>query len=60
MPSATAPMSFAALLGSVRRQRMGIRAAKLVIDALQSRGFHRVHCALSGSGSLASSRTAAS
>ena len=42
MPAATAPMSFAVLLGSVRRQRMGIRAAKLVIRALQARGHEAI------------------
>ncbi|MFC5524498.1 NADPH-dependent FMN reductase [Rhodanobacter ginsengisoli] len=42
MPSETPPMSFAVLLGSVRHQRMGIRAAKLVIRALQARGHEAV------------------
>lgn len=36
------PLSIAVLLGSVRRQRMGIRAAKLVMQALQSRGHAAV------------------
>jgi len=36
------PLSFAVLLGSVRRDRMGIRAAKLVMDALKARGHEAV------------------
>lgn len=42
MPPAAAPMSFAVLLGSVRQQRMGIRAAKLVVRALQARGHEAI------------------
>ncbi len=38
MPQATSPLSFAVLLGSVRRDRMGIRAAKLAMHALEARG----------------------
>ena len=38
MTDPTPPLSFAVLLGSVRRDRMGIRAAKLVMDALKARG----------------------
>ncbi|WP_426690293.1 NADPH-dependent FMN reductase [Rhodanobacter ginsengiterrae] len=38
MSSAPPPMSFAVLLGSVRRDRMGIRAARLVMQALKARG----------------------
>jgi len=33
-----APLSIAVLLGSVRRERMGIRAARLVMQALEARG----------------------
>ncbi len=42
MPSETPPMSFAVLLGSVRHQRMGIRAAKLVLRTLEARGHEAV------------------
>ncbi len=38
MTSAIQPMSIAILLGTVRRDRMGIRAARLVMQALESRG----------------------
>ena len=38
----TRPLSIAVLLGSVRRERMGIRAAKLVVRELERRG-HPVH-----------------
>lgn len=34
----TAPLSIAVLLGSVRHARMGIRAAKMVLQALETRG----------------------
>lgn len=37
-----APLSIAVLLGSVRRDRMGLRAARLVIRELEARG-HRAH-----------------
>jgi NAD(P)H-dependent FMN reductase len=40
MTSEIQPMSIAVLLGSVRRDRMGMRAARLVTQALASRG-HR-------------------
>lgn len=39
MTSATQSMSFAVLLGSVRHARMGIRAARLIMRALESRGY---------------------
>src|SRR5262249_33218793 len=39
---ATRPLSVAVLLGSVRRDRMGIRAANLVANELRQRG-HVVH-----------------
>ena len=39
---ATTKRSIAVLLGSVRRDRMGSRAAKLVVDELERRG-HEVH-----------------
>ena len=42
MPEATSPLSFAVLLGSVRRERMGIRAAKLATHALEARGHEAV------------------
>lgn len=38
MSTGNAPLSIAVLLGSVRRERMGIRAAKLVMQALEARG----------------------
>ncbi len=38
----TPPLSVAVLLGSVRRDRMGIRAAKLVINALEARGHEAI------------------
>lgn len=38
MTSANQPLSIAVLLGTVRRDRMGIRAARLVMQALASRG----------------------
>jgi len=42
MPEATSPLSFAVLLGSVRRDRMGIRAAKLAMHALEARGHEAI------------------
>ncbi|HVC17249.1 MAG TPA: NAD(P)H-dependent oxidoreductase, partial [Rhodanobacter sp.] len=42
MTDPSPPLSFAVLLGSVRRDRMGIRAAKLVMDALKARGHEAV------------------
>src|SRR5689334_16003962 len=39
---ATTKRSIAVLLGSVRRDRMGSRAAKLVVDELERRG-HEIH-----------------
>ena len=39
---ASRPLSVAVLLGSVRRDRMGIRAARLVVGELERRG-HAVH-----------------
>ena len=38
MTTPTQPLSFAVLLGSVRTERMGDRAATLVVHALQARG----------------------
>lgn len=38
----TAPLSFAVLLGSVRHARMGIRAAKMVLQALGTRGHEAI------------------
>lgn len=38
MTAETAPLRIAVLLGSVRRDRMGIRAARLVMRALEARG----------------------
>ena len=38
MSSTNPPMSFAVLLGSVRQERMGMRAARLVMQALEARG----------------------
>ncbi|MEJ0002672.1 MAG: NAD(P)H-dependent oxidoreductase [Pararobbsia sp.] len=35
-------LTFAVLLGSVRRDRQGIRAARLVVDALEQRGHEAV------------------
>jgi NAD(P)H-dependent FMN reductase len=40
--SSRAPLSVAVLLGSVRRDRMGMRAAQLVVRELERRG-HTVH-----------------
>jgi NAD(P)H-dependent FMN reductase len=40
--SVSRPLSIAVILGSVRRDRMGIRAAKLVVGELERRG-HDVH-----------------
>lgn len=40
--SEATPLSFAVLLGSVRRDRMGIRAAKLALQALETRGHEAV------------------
>jgi len=42
MSEATSPLSFAVLLGSVRRDRMGIRAAKLAMHALEARGHESI------------------
>ena len=42
MSEATSPLSFAVLLGSVRRDRMGIRAAKLAMRALEARGHEAI------------------
>ncbi|OOG57106.1 NADPH-dependent FMN reductase [Rhodanobacter sp. B05] len=42
MSEATSPLSFAVLLGSVRRNRMGIRAAKLAMHALEARGHEAI------------------
>jgi NAD(P)H-dependent FMN reductase len=42
MSEATSPLSFAVLLGSVRRDRMGIRAAKLAMHALEARGHEAI------------------
>jgi NAD(P)H-dependent FMN reductase len=42
MTTPTQPLSFAVLLGSVRTQRMGDRAATLLVNALQARG-HEAH-----------------
>jgi NAD(P)H-dependent FMN reductase len=36
------PLSFAVLLGTVRHERMGIRAARLVMRALEARGHEAV------------------
>lgn len=38
----TKPFTFAVLLGSVRQERMGIRAARLVVDALEALGHEAV------------------
>jgi NAD(P)H-dependent FMN reductase len=42
MAEAAAGLIFPVLLGSVRRDRQGIRAARLFVDALQSRGHEPV------------------
>src|SRR5271165_384602 len=42
MVEAAAGLVFPVLLGSVRRDRQGIRAARLFVDALQSRGHEPV------------------
>ncbi|GAA3902785.1 hypothetical protein GCM10022276_21880 [Sphingomonas limnosediminicola] len=42
MQPPSSPLSVAVLLGSVRRDRMGIRAARLVVRELERRG-HSVH-----------------
>jgi NAD(P)H-dependent FMN reductase len=42
MPNATQPLSIAVLLGSVRHARMGIRAARWVMQAVQARGHEAV------------------
>ena len=42
LQQASRPISVAVLLGSVRRDRMGLRAARLVIGELERRG-HDVH-----------------
>lgn len=42
MSEAAAGLVFPVLLGSVRRDRQGIRAARLFVDALQSRGHEPV------------------
>lgn len=42
MTTADQPLSIAVLLGSVRVDRMGIRAAKMVLRALQARGHEAV------------------
>lgn len=42
LQQASRPLSVAVLLGSVRRDRMGLRAARLVIGELERRG-HDVH-----------------
>ena len=42
MPAAESSLAIAILLGSVRRDRMGIRAARLVVDALTARGHEAV------------------
>src|SRR5271168_1611253 len=42
MAEAAAGLVFPVLLGSVRRDRQGIRAARLFVDALQSRGHEPV------------------
>ena len=42
MAEAVAGLVFPVLLGSVRRDRQGIRAARLFVDALQSRGHEPV------------------
>ena len=36
------PLNIPVILGSVRRDRMGIRAARLVIDGLAARGHEPV------------------
>ncbi|MDE3072114.1 MAG: hypothetical protein KGJ63_05205 [Pseudomonadota bacterium] len=38
MHGETTPLSFAVLPGPVRRERMGLRAARLAMDPLQVRG----------------------
>jgi NAD(P)H-dependent FMN reductase len=42
MNNATSPMSIAVLLGSVRHERLGIRAARLVTRAVEARGHQAV------------------
>ncbi|MCW8806739.1 MAG: NAD(P)H-dependent oxidoreductase [Rhodanobacter sp.] len=42
MTEPSPPLSFAVLLGSVRHERMGIRAARLVIHAIEGRGHEAV------------------
>jgi NAD(P)H-dependent FMN reductase len=42
MPSENSSLSIAVLLGSVRRDRLGIRAARMVIRAVQARGHEAV------------------
>ena len=38
----TKPLSIAVLLGTVRQERMGIRAARLVVKELEARGHEAV------------------
>lgn len=42
MPAKSQPLSIAVLLGSVRHDRLGIRAAKLVMRAVEARGHEAV------------------
>lgn len=42
MTAETTPLSFAVLLGTVRHERMGIRAARLVVTALETVGHEAV------------------
>lgn len=42
MTAETTPLSFAVLLGTVRQERMGIRAARLVVTALETVGHEAV------------------
>ena len=42
MTTEAKPLSFAVLLGTVRHERMGIRAARLVVTALEALGHEAV------------------